>query len=103
MRVALLAITAFWLTSGVAFACDDHTGTCEVEDWRWSGPLGGYLTIEGVTTCDTGRIRLRLYEGENGKFLGVANSRIRGHSFEAIATDVKAAEAVAIKYSIEPR
>ena len=103
MRIALSAITVFCLASTTVLACDDHIGMCEVEDWRWSGPTGGYLTIDGVTTCDTGRIRLRLYEGENGKFLGVASSSIRGHTFEAIATDVKAAGAVAIKYSIEPR
>ncbi len=103
MRIALSAITAFFLASSIALACDDHIGKCEVEDWRWSGPTGGYLSIEGVSTCDTGRIRLRLYEGENGKFLGVASGRIRGHTFEAIATDVKSASAVAIKYSIEPR
>ena len=103
MRIALSTITAFCLASTAALACDDHIGTCEVEDWRWSGPTGGYLTIEGVATCDTGRIRLRLYEGEGGKFLGVAKSSIKGHTFEAIATDVKSASAVAIKYSIEPR
>ena len=103
MRIALSAITAFCLASTAALACDDHIGTCEVEDWRWSGPTGGYLTIEGVATCDTGRIRLRLYEGEGGKFLGVASGGIKGHTFEAIASDVKAAGAMAIKYSIEPR
>ena len=103
MRVTVLAITAFCLASTAALACDDHTGMCEVEDWRWSGPSSGYLTIEGVATCNTGRIILRLYEGEGGKFLGVATSSIRGHTFEAIATDVKSASAVAIKYSIEPR
>ena len=103
MRIALFTITAFFLASTAALACDDHIGTCEVEDWRWSGPMGGYLTIEGVATCDTGRITLRLYEGEGGKFLGVASSVITGHTFEAIATDVKSATAVAIKYSIEPR
>ena len=103
MRKALFAALALGLVPGAALACDDHVGKCEVEDWRWSGPAGGYLSIEGVATCDAGRIRLRLYEGENGKFLGVASSRIRGHTFEAIATDVKSASAVAIKYSIETR
>ena len=102
MRFIAFAAVAL-LASGGALACDDHIGKCEVEDWRWSGPLGGYLTIDGVATCDTGRIRLRLYEGEGGKFLGVANSSIKGHTFEAIATDIKSASAVAIKYSIEPR
>ena len=98
--ISTIAICSLWV--GAALACDDHTGTCEIEDWRWSGPHGGYLTIDGATTCDVGRIRIRIYEGDNGKFLGVASGRIRGHTFEAIATDVKTAEAVAIKYSIEP-
>ena len=103
MRNALLAILLLSLASTAALACDDHFGTCEIEDWRWSGPMGGYLTIEGVATCDTGRITLRLYEGEGGKFLGVASSGITGHTFVAIATDVNSASAVDIKYSIEPR
>ena len=88
MRIALFAITAFCLASTAALACDDHFGTCEIEDWRWSGPIGGYLTIDGAATCDTGFITIRTYEGDGGRFLGVANGRIRGHAFEAIATEV---------------
>ena len=102
MRIALLTITVFCLASTAALACDDHAGTCEIEDWRWSPPIGGYLSIDGVATCNTGWIRLRLYEGEGGRFLGIAQSPIEGHTFEAIATDVNSANAVAIKYSIQP-
>ena len=102
MRIALSAITAFCLASTAALACDDHTGTCEIEDWRWSGPIGGYLTIDGAATCDAGWVTIRVYEGDGGRFLGVATGKVEGHAFEAIATDVKAAGAVAIKYSIEP-
>ena len=65
MRIALSAITAFWLTSSVAFACDDHTGTCEIEDWKHTYTAAiQALTIHGVATCDTGEIRLRFYDGE---------------------------------------
>ena len=105
MRNVLLAILLLSLASTAALACDDHFGKCEVEDWRWYSilGLGNVLSLEGVTTCDAGRITLRLYEGEGGKFLGVASSGITGHTFVAIATDVKSASAMAIKYSIEPR
>ena len=34
MRIALPAITAFCLVSTAALACDDHFGTCEIEDWK---------------------------------------------------------------------
>ena len=102
MRIALSGITAFFLASTAALACDDHTGTCEIEDWRWSGPIGGYLTVDGAATCDTGWITIRVYEGDGGRFLGIATGEVKGHAFEAIATDVTSAEAVAIKYSIKP-
>ena len=103
MRTALSTIAAFCLASTASLACDDHTGTCEIEDWRWGPPMGGYLSVEGVATCDTGWIRVRLYEGEGGRFLGIAEAPIDGHVFEAIATQVAKASDVAIKYSIEPR
>ena len=101
MRIVLSTITAFCLASTAALACDDHTGTCKIEDWRWSGPTGGYLTIDGAATCDAGWITIRVYEGDGGRFLGVATGEVRGHAFEAIATDVKSASAIAIKYSID--
>ena len=40
--------------------------------------MGGLLTVEGVASCDEGRVRLRLYEGEDGPFLGVADGYIEG-------------------------
>ena len=47
MRKALVAALAFYLAPFAASACDDHVGECKVEAWRWSGPTGGYLSIEG--------------------------------------------------------
>lgn len=62
------------------------------------------LQIEGVTTCDTGRMRLRLYDGEGDaeKFIGVETAYIRGHTFQAIKLQVAEPTALSIKYSIEP-
>lgn len=99
-RLATMAAAGlFW--ANAAGACDDHHGVCEIEDWRWTG-MGGVLIVEGVATCDEGRVRLRLYEGEGGAFLGVADGFIEGHTFQALATDIQNPSAVAIKYSIEP-
>ena len=100
MRILSAALAAL-MWAGTAFACDDHHGQCEIEDWRWTG-MGGLLTVEGVASCDEGRVRLRLYEGEDGPFLGVADGYIEGHIFQAMATDIENPSAVTIKYSIEP-
>ena len=102
MRTTLGAIIAATLAVCTAQACDDHHGTCEIEDWRWQSIMGGTLMIDGVTTCDEGWARLRLYEGENGPFLGVADGYIVGHTFQALAIGIPKPSTLAIKYSISP-
>lgn len=104
MRGLTAAAATALLCAGVAQACDDHHGACEIEDWRSYGVPGGFLMIEGVATCDTGHIRIRLYEGggDKPKFLGTAEGFIQGHTFEAIGQNIQPPESVSIKYSIEP-
>ena len=79
-------------------------GACEVEDWRWY-TVSEYLTVEGATTCASGKIVIRLYEGEgeSARFLGVADAFIEGYTFTAIAKGIDPApQSVSIKHSIEP-
>ena len=102
MKTAIGAAMGVLFAVGTAQACDDHHGTCEIEDWRWQSMIGGMLMIDGVTTCDEGRAVLRLYEGDDGPFLGVADGYIEGHTFQALATDIPKPSALTIKYSISP-
>ena len=106
MRKALLAVATLCLAAGPAIACDDHIGRCELEDWKhtYTGMMKA-LQIDGVATCNTGRIRLRLYDGEGDarKFVGVETAFIEGHIFKAIKLPVAEPRALSIKYSIEPR
>ncbi len=98
------ASAAVGLSAGVTLACDDHHGVCEIEDWTYTytGMMES-LQIDGVATCDTGRIRLRLYDGEGDgrKFIGVESAFIKGHTFTAIKFQVAKPAALSIKYSIE--
>ena len=106
MRKMLLPALALCLAPGAALACDDHIGKCDVEDWKhtYTGSMQA-LQIDGVATCNAGRIRLRLYdgEGEARKFVGVETAFIQGHIFKAIKLQVAKPAALSIKYSIEPR
>ncbi len=99
----LLLISACFLPIGFANACDDHFGKCEVEDWR-SYNSSNFQFIDGVATCDSGYIIIRLYDGseEVQKFIGTARDFIDGHTFKAIAENVEKPESLSIKYSIEP-
>ena len=105
MRGLIAAMTAGLLCAGIAHACDDHHGKCEIEDWRWYSTLGSFLTVEGVATCDTGHVRIRLYEGDGDKpkFLGTAEGFVEGHVFDAIGQNIPEPQSLSIKYSIEPQ
>ena len=61
------------------------------------------VTIDGVATCDAGKVRLRLYDGvgDTRKFIGVETAYIEGHIFKAILLQVERPKALAIKYSIQ--
>ena len=102
MRTLATTIAIGLLSTGAALACDDHFGTCQIEDWRWY-QLGDSMVVDGVTTCDTGQIRFRVYEGqgESARFLGIDRAYIKGHTFKALVSRISPS-APSIKYSIEP-
>ena len=100
LTVAGAALALALACAGTAQACDDHHGTCEIEEWILNdSPMG--VGIDGVATCDEGRMALRIYEGEGGKLLGVDNAFIKGHIFKAMFLGMKKPKDLALKYSIE--
>ena len=105
MRKLIPVMAAGLLFAGGAGACDDHHGACEIEDWRYVAQSGDRLMLEGVTTCDKGRIIFRLYDGEGdaAKFVGTDDTYIEGHVFKTYVRDIQPPQALSIKYSIEPQ
>ena len=82
----------------------DEAGQCQIEDWRWSHTLN-YLTIEGVTACDSGKIIMRIYEGsgDGAQFIGNDIAYIEGHAFtiiKMIDSEIALGE-ISIRYSIK--
>lgn len=106
MRNVSFAAFVVAILGSQALACDDHHGECEVEDWTYSyTAMMQALAIDGVSTCDAGKIRLRLYdgEGENRELVGVETAYIEGHIFEAILLPLeREPAALSIRYSIQP-
>ena len=76
---------------------------CKIEDWRYYMQFDSFLTVAGTTTCASGIIRISWYagEGENKKYLGLAEGLINGYTFAATAENVSQAEIRSIKYSID--
>jgi hypothetical protein len=79
-RVAL--IIALWLAPTTVLA-----ENCKVEDWRFEN-RSSFISIEGTTTCASGQIFVRAYEGD--KYLGNATAYIQGYTFTALITGARA-------------
>ena len=102
-RIALAVVLVIG-SFGIARACDDHVGTCQIDDWRSYQQLN-YLNIEGVATCDSGKVNLRIYDGDgdNARFIATTYAYIEGHSFHAIATNIEEPLSnITLRYSVEP-
>ena len=105
MKRIALGVGALLMGAGTAIACDDHVGQCEIEDWTHTyTAVMQSLVIDGVATCNSGTVRLRLYDGEGDarKFIGVDTAYIEGHIFKALMLQVEKPRALSIKYSIQP-
>ena len=81
-RASACAMAGAVLLGNTIAGADD---SCRVEDWRWYVPHGDTLAIEGASNCKEGRIVIRVYakEGDEQKFLGVADTYLEGYAFEA--------------------
>ena len=77
---------------------------CQIEDWRWQYvEFYKMIFIEGTTTCETGKITIRAYDG-NGKFVGTGWGFIEGHvlTIMPIMDIVHKPRSLNIKSAIEP-
>jgi hypothetical protein len=75
---------------------------CDIEDWRFFQASKRYIQIEGTTTCSSGVLYIRVYDGDTRKYVGNAKSYIKGNIFETIMRGVAPAS-VSIKYTIDAR
>lgn len=103
-RIALCALAAgMILAAPAAQAHDTSPGACQIEDWRFVSVIGGFVSIEGVTTCTEGKMHMRLYEGEGEgrRFLGASTTYFEGHVFDAMFMDVAEPTNPTIEYAID--
>ncbi len=98
--VSLAAAAVLW----PAFA---HAEDCKLEHWKTRhNAVMGMFIVEGVTTCDDGRIIMRLYDGEDEgrKFIGFIRETIRDGTFREIITGVdEKPRNLTVEYTIKPR
>ena len=103
--VALMAFVPVALVSWVLSAGSAFAEECVIEDFRYSyTEFMKALTLEGVTSCATGVMHIRLYDGqgETRQFVGVETVYIEGYIFETIVMPTENPTDLAVKYVITP-
>lgn len=100
---AIIGAAVVLIGLGSTQAHDTSSDACQVEDWRWWTAPGVMLVVEGVATCTTGTMQLRLYDGTAAerRFLGATTGVVEGHIFEAVFMDVDNPADLSIEYAIE--
>lgn len=73
--------------------------SCSLEDWTYRSLPGGYTQVDGSTSCSSGMIQVRFYDGD--KYLGSAPGIIHGGAFQA-TIQAPAPDPLRIRYEIEP-
>jgi hypothetical protein len=78
-KVKVLIFVVLFLLFGFSAAQADH---CVVEQWQWfkSDISEGYVIINGITNCESGRVFLRVFDDQDF-FLGSDRTWAEGHIF----------------------
>lgn len=78
---------------------------CDLEAWTWRYTSIQRIEIEGSTTCKSGWIYIRLYDGKpsGDTFIGIVNTFIEGYTFTRSSSEVARPKSntLHIRYSIE--
>lgn len=102
MKFLAPVLAAAMLWPALALAED-----CKLEHWKTRhNAVMGMFIIEGITTCDEGRIIMKLFdgEGEGRKFIGFIRETIRDGTFREIITGVtEKPRNLTVEYTIKPR
>lgn len=103
-RLLLLALllSSFIPLGNTSLSEKSDDSDCQVEGFRFYEKAKDFIAVEGSTTCPEGWIYIRMFDGsgENARYLGNAEGKINGYSFEIFADFVTVPEVLSIKYSI---
>ena len=85
--------------SNNANIAEKTSGTCDIEDWKFS-EKADKIYLNGTTTCQNGKMIFRLYDGVSGDFIGGDTAYIDGFVFQSFIDGV-VPQTLKIKYVIE--
>jgi hypothetical protein len=79
------------------FKRDLDEDVCTVKSWNWIRAGTRWIQLQGITSCQTGRIQIKVFEGND--FLGVGKGNIEAGAFTVYVERVPKGTSLRIEYA----
>lgn len=83
--------------AGVAFGKDLREDVCTVESWNWTRWGNRSIQLQGLASCQSGRILIKVFDGDT--YLGSGSGRIEAQAFTVYVARVPTGNALRIEYA----
>lgn len=94
---AIPLATAFFACALVVSAANAED--CIVHSWKPSHHIAGGVWVDGRTTCECGRVHIRLFDGDS--FIGGALTEVRYYTFKAWIKGAHMTSQMTIKATVD--
>lgn len=79
------------------------TFDCKIEAWKFQKTSSNYITIDGTTTCNKGKLVLKVYNGEGKEYIGNDTTYINNGTFKSLIRTSVHPNSLEIKFTIIER
>jgi hypothetical protein len=79
------------------FTRDLDEDVCTVKSWNWVRSGTRWIQLQGITSCQTGRILIKVFEADD--FLGVGKANIEAGTFTVYVERVPKSSSLRIEYA----
>jgi len=79
------------------------TFDCKIEAWKFHKTSSNYITVDGTTTCDNGKLVLKIYDGNTQNYIGNDTTYIKNGTFKSLIRTSVNPNSLEVKFTIIER
>ena len=62
----------------------DQEFDCKIDAWKFEKTSSQYITIDGTTSCNRGKLVLKVYDGDSSQYIGNDTTYINNGIFKSL-------------------
>jgi ABC-type transport system involved in Fe-S cluster assembly fused permease/ATPase subunit len=79
------------------------TFDCKIEAWKFQKTSSNYITVDGTTTCNNGKLVLKIYDGDSKDYIGNDTTYINNGTFKSLIRTSVNPNSLEVKFTIIER